>query len=293
MNHPLFQNELPASTPSDNGCPRVKHFANPGDAIAVLGALKKYYDVTERKVIFCQQVNQLAQYYPGAVHPTVNEAGQNVCVNNAIFDMLAPLIASQHYIHSVERYEGQRVDMDFDVIRGKTFVNLPHGMIQAWVVFAFPDLAFDISKPWVSLPDDYHPVQEQTRGKVIINFTERYRNSMMDYFYLKGFAPDLVFAGTEREHFLFCNQWQLTIPRLEIKDFLEYAYAIKASKFFLGNQSFGWNLAEAMKHPRVLELCQYAANCQPMIGEDSYGYYHQIANEYYFRTLYNKTKSPR
>ena len=35
----------------------VKHFANLGDAIAVMGAVKKYYDVTSRKVMFCQTVN--------------------------------------------------------------------------------------------------------------------------------------------------------------------------------------------------------------------------------------------
>ena len=43
----------------------VKHFANLGDAIAVMGAVKKYYDVTSRKVMFCQTVNQEASYYPG------------------------------------------------------------------------------------------------------------------------------------------------------------------------------------------------------------------------------------
>lgn len=267
----------------------VKHLANLGDLVATMAAVKKYYDVTKRKVTICQVVNTPAAYYQGATHPTVSESGVQVCVNNSMFEMVKPLIESQYYIHGFEKYEGQKIDLDFDVIRGKTFVNLPHGMIQSWIMFAFPDLACDLSKEWISL-DGKTPknINKQVKGKIILNFTERYRNHITDYFFLKKYIPELVFAGTEREHFLFCNQWQLTIPRLEISNFLEYAYAIKACRFFMGNQSFGWNLAEAMKTPRILELCQYAPNCMPFVGENSYGFYHQVGAEYYWRKLCNE-----
>jgi hypothetical protein len=269
---------------------RVKNFANLGDIIAVLPACKKFYELTGRKIIFCQQVDVKAQYYPGAVHPTVDASGQNVCVNQPMWEMIKPLIEAQEYIDSFEKYEGQRIDLDFDVIRGKTNVNMPHGPIQGWVPIAFPDLAFDMTKPWVTVPEvEHHPVWEQVEGKIIINFTERYRNQSLDYYYLKEYTPDLVFAGTDKEHWLFCNQWQLNIPRLQINDFLEYAYAIKRCRFIVANQSLGWGLSEAMKTPRMLEMCPYADNCFPHIGEDSYGYFYQVANAYYFRTLYNKT----
>ena len=269
----------------------VKHSVNLGDLIASMGAIKKYYDVTKRKVKVLQTVGTLAQYYQGAVHPTQNEHGQHVCMNAKMWEQVKPLIESQYYIHSFEKYEGQEVNLDFDVIRGKTFVNLPHGMIQAWVSYAFPDLATDLSKPWIFIEGKTPKhIEKQIKGKVILNFTERYRGNVnLDYFYLKNYADDLVFAGTEREHFLFCNQWQLDIPRLQDNNFLEYAYAIRDCRFFFGNQSFGWNLAEAMKKPRTLEVCSFASNCQPQVGEDSYGYFHQVGNEYYFRTLYNKT----
>lgn len=270
---------------------RIKHFANLGDIIAVLPAVKKYWEITGRKVIFVQQVNQLAQYYPGATHPTVNSDGQNVCVNDSGFDMIKPLVESQPYIHKMEKYEGQKIDLDFDVIRAKTFVGLPNLMIQSWVMYAFPDLACDLSKPWINLPEvKNHPILKQVKSKIILNFTERYRNDLIDYFFLKNYACDLIFAGTEREHWLFCNKWQLTIPRLEVKDFLEYAYAIKYCRFLLGCQSFGYNIAQAIHAPRIVELCRFAPNIQPMIGQDSYGFFHQVGTEYYFRLLYNKTK---
>lgn len=268
----------------------IFHSVNLGDLVAAMAAMKKFHEVTKRKVCVLQKINQPAAYYQGAIHPTVDELGQNVCMNNVGFEMMKPLIESQPYIGRMEKYEGQRIDIDFNVIRGKTFVNMPNNMIQSWVMFAFPDLAYDLSKPWIELNDKCPKhILKQVKGKIILNFTERYRNVQTDYFFLKKYAADLIFAGTEKEAWIFCNQWQLNIPRLEVKDFLEYGYAIKNSRFLLGNQSLGWNTAEAMKHPRILELCSYAPNCMPFVGEDSYGFFHQTGVEYYFKILYDKT----
>lgn len=268
----------------------IKHSVNLGDLVSLMGALKRYYDATKRKLSVFQQIGTIAAYYQGATHPTVNEEGVNVCINLKMWEMVKPLIESQDYIHSFEKYEGQKIDLDFDVIRGKTFVNLPHGMIQNWVVYAFPDLAFNVAEPWMKIEGKTpRNIEKQIKGKILVNFTERYRNTHMDYFYLKNYSDDLVFSGTEREHWLFCNAWQLNIPRLEHTDFLELGYAVRDARFTISNQSFLWNLCEAMKKPRMLELCSYAANCQNGVGESSFGYYHQVGNEYYFRRLFNET----
>lgn len=291
--HPRLESELASSKvsiPENTNYSRVLHCVNPGDLIAAMGALKQYYDITKRKLIVCQSVSTLAAYYAGAVHPTVNERGENVCCNVPMWEMLKPLIESQEYIHSFEIYTGQKIDLDFNVIRGKTFVNLPQGQIQAWIPLAFPDLAFDVSKEWINLFGKCPTkIKKQVAGKVIVNFTERYRNPIIDYFFLKNYAPDLIFAGTEKEHFLFCNKWGLTIPRLEVSNFLDLAFALKECRYLLANQSFNLNLAEALKIPRIMEICQYAQNCPVMIGNKSYGFFHQVGVEYYFRRLYNET----
>lgn len=270
---------------------RVKHSVNLGDAVAALVACKKYWEVTKRKIIFSQQVNFRAQYYSSAVHPTVDEENNQVCVNQPMFDMMKPLVESQPYIHTFEKYDGQPIDLDFDVIRGRTFVGLPNLMIQSWLFYAFPDLSCDLSKPWIELPDvKNHPIKKQVAGKAILNFTERYRNDVIDYFFLKNYAPDLIFAGTEREHYLFCTKWGLDVPYLKVKNFLEYAYAIKYSRFLLGCQSFGWNISQAMGTPRIVELCRFAPNVQPCVGENSHGYFHQVGAEYYVKRLFNEFK---
>lgn len=271
----------------------VKHLANMGDIVASMAACKKYWEITGRKIMFCQYVDHPAAYYPGATHGTTDDNGTMVTLNKKMFEMIKPLVESQPYIHSFVRYEGQRIDLDFDVIRGKTDVNMPHGMLPAWIMYAYPDLWTDLSKPWIELPErEPTDLERYVSNKVIINFTERYRShAPLDYYFLKGYAPDLVFAGTEKEHWLFCNRWQLPIKRLEPSNFLEMAYAIKACRFLLSNQSFLWNTADAMKTPRVLEVCKWADNCQPGIGGDSVGYYYQTGCEYHFRTMYNKTQN--
>lgn len=288
---PRMLNELASSAPHLEYCTRVKHSVNLGDLYAAMGALKKFYDITKRRVIVSQVVGTIAAYYPGAEHPTKNEQGQAVCMNQEMWDMVKPLIESQEYIHSFEKYEGQPIDLDFDVIRGKTNVNLPHGAIQGWIPLAYPDLAFDISKPWIMINEECPTkIKKQVKGKIILNFTERYRNPLIDYFFLKNYMPDLIFSGTEKEYWLFCNKWQLTIPRLEIDNFLELGYALKESKFSLSNQSQLWNLADAIKTPRVLEVCNFAQNCITGVGEHSYGYFYQTGVEYYWRMLYNETR---
>ena len=286
----LVSESTPTEIPIPEGeCAQFRHSVNIGDLVAAMGCVKKYYEITGRKAIILQTIGYLAQYYTGAEHPIVDESGRNVTVNQTMFDMAKPLIESQNYVHSIQKYSGQNVHVDFDVIRGKTFVNLPHGTIQGWLPIAFPDLAFDISQPWITLGDKCPAhIKGQVVGKVLINFTARYR-AKIDYYFLQGYAPDLIFSGTEKEHWDFCNQWGLNIPRLEIRDFLELAYAIREARFFLGNQSMAWNLAQSMGTPRLLEMCNFADNCFPGIGKESYGYFYQVGAEHYFRLMYNKT----
>ncbi len=269
----------------------VKHCANIGDVFSIMPAIKKYWEVTKRRVQICQLINMEGAYYPGAVHPTKSEEGKQVTMNLPMFNMLKPLVESQPYIHSFQPYTGQKIDLNFDVIRGQTDVGMPNGMIQSWIMYAFPDLDYDLSTTWIDLPKvKKHPVSEQVKNKIIINFTERYRNPMIDYFFLQNYAPDLIFAGTDREHWLFCNRWGLNIPLLETKDFLEYAYALRDCRFLMANQSMAWNLSTSLGGRRLLEVCKYAPNCQPFIGEHSKGFMYQVGCEYHFRRMFNETK---
>lgn len=279
-----------------------KHFANLGDLIASMPALKSFNEQTKRKAILYQQINVEGHYFNGAVHPTTDEKGTQVMCNQTMFDMIKPLIVAQDYIHDMQVYNGQALNVNFDVIRSEVNVNMPYGAIQQWIFMAYPDLAFDLSRQWIEvgevdisdcgfiysqLPTSMLPI-ENIDKKVIINFTERYRNAAINYFFLRNCQNFLVFAGTSKEHQLFCQTWEIDIPRLHVNNFLQLAYILKKAKFLLSNQSFLWNLSESIKSPRLLEYCSHAPNCQSFIGKNSFAFYKQAALEYYFKVLYNK-----
>lgn len=280
----------------------VKHFCNIGDIISSLPGLKRHYELTNRKAVYCQQLNVPADYYLNAIHPTKDEKGNQVMCNQKMFDMIKPLLEHQPYIESMEVYNGQLISVDFDVVRKERFVNIPHQAIQQWLFLAYPDLACDLSKDWIEvgnidISDCYliHPYLatepapiENLHEKVIVNFTERYRNKIINYFFLRKYQDRLIFSGTENEYLIFCKEWGLEIPRLVVKDFLQLAYIIKRCKFLLCNQSFQWNLSFAMHTPHVLELFEFADNCQCFMYEDSYGFYHQPPVEYFFKKLLTK-----
>lgn len=287
----VIQPQMITEIPVEGAVANVKHCCNPGDIMASLVACKRYYELTGRKIKYLQQINHAAQYYPGAVHPTVDETGVNVTLNKRMFDLIKPLVESQEYIDSFEPYDGQEVHINFDTIRGTTFVNLPHGSIQGWLFYAFPELHADISKPWVFLKEQKQQIEEVTKNKIIINFTERYRNNqiLLEYYFLRKYAPDLIFAGTETEHFKFCTKWQVDMPLLKTNDFLEVAYSLRSARFLLCNQSWMWNCATSLGTPRLLEVCNYAQNCLPFYGPENIGYFNQISLEYHFRDMYNRT----
>lgn len=258
----------------------IGHKVNARDLISAMAGMLGLYKKYGKKIDVYQQLNVKGDYYAGATHPIQDSDGNLVCMNEKIYGMMQPLLLTQNYINDVKIWEGEKVDVDLDVIRNGLFVNMPHGMIQSWIMLAFPDMAFDLSQQWIFVDAD-----RTYKDYVILNFTERYRNNHIGYFFLNKYKDRLIFAGTQKEYLLFCNQWKLDIPKLEINDFYQYARYIKGCKFYMGNQSMGWNLANALMHPRLLEMCHYAPNCQPFVGEKNFGYYHQTAVEYYFKEL--------
>ena len=70
------------------------------------------------------------------------------------------------------------------------------------------------------------------------------------------------------------------------KDFLEMAMLIKSCKFFIGNQSVGYDIAEALKIPRLLEGCPYFPVIKPH-GKRAYDFFYQVHFEKWFNHLYH------
>jgi hypothetical protein len=254
-----------------------KHTANSGDLIASLAGIKKICNDREAKAVIYQRLNVPGVYYEGATHPVKNESGVEVMMNENMFIMIRELLISQDYIEDVFIWEGQKVDFDLDNIR-EHFVNMPYGSIQRWYFYVYPQMTCDLSIPWISVGND-----DTYKDKILINRTHRYFNPKIAYYFLKEY-DNLLFIGTNEEHLLFCKEWKLSIPKLDVNDFYELAVAINSCKFIICNQSMCYNIAEALKSPRILELCAFAPNCIPH-GKDGYDFFHQPSLEYFIRKL--------
>lgn len=263
-----------------------------GDLISFLSGMKQVYTDTGRKAVVYQRIDMVGSGYEGSVHPYENDLKEPVCMNEKTFQMMRPLLLEQEYIEDYILFDGQQAEIDLDRIRLQTFTNQPLGSLNRWPAYCFPDMATDLSKRWINVYAKGYArtnkkVEESIGGKAIVNFTERYRNHFIHYFFLSEFQNDLIFAGLPHEHERFCKTWKLDIPLLIVTDFKELARVINSCKFFMGNQSMCFQIAEALKTPRILETFHIAPNVIP-VGEHAYDFYHQGAVEYYFHKLMNQ-----
>lgn len=256
------------------------HSVNSGDLISSLPGMKHVYDTLGKKAVIIQRLNMPGEYF-GQAHPVKSDTDETVQVtmNSKQWSMLKPLLEYQPYVERCEEFEGQHIDVDFDIIRKGHFSTMPHGSIHRWNWYAHPALACDLSVPWIEVPESEF-LEHDLKDRIIINRTERYTNPLISFFFLKKWEDRLLFAGTDYEHDLFNEQFKLNVPKLKVVNFLHLAQIIKYCKLFLGNQSFCYNIAEAMKTLRVLEVCRQAANCVP-IGANGYDYLQQGALELY------------
>lgn len=254
-----------------------------GDLISFLAGIKQVYEDTGKKAIVYQRLGMPGISYTDSIHPFQDEQNQPICMNQYMFDGLCPLLKSQEYIEDYLVYNGEEVQFDMDCIRLERFTNQPNGSLNRWFFYIYPDMACDLSRKWIDVP---RGVMEKYDDKIVINFTARHRNHLLTYHFLKPHQEHLIFAGLKQERDMFCKTWGLDITLLEIDNFLELTKNISGCKFFMGNASFCFQLAEATKIPRLLEIFPIHPNVIP-VGENAYDAYHQIPMEYFFNKLLN------
>jgi hypothetical protein len=256
---------------------KYKSSSPAGDLMSFMAGIKKLWEDTGKKAIIYQRLDMPGAGTDTSIHPYRNKFDEPVCMNRYMLEMLYPLIVSQEYVEDYVVYAGEEVDVDFDLIRMERYTNQPRGSLNRWFNYVFPQMASDLSVPWLT-------ISPNKTDKIIINFTQRYRNHLINYFFLKEHQDKVVFVGLKEERDLFCSTWNIDIPHLEIHDFYQLATLIAGCKFFLGNQSFCYQLAEAMKAPRILEISPHLPNVIPT-GKNGYDFYHQGSLDYYFNKL--------
>lgn len=263
----------------------IKHSFKSGDLISVLPGLQHIYQQKGKKWKIMQRLNmpefldQKSGQYIIDDHP---------CMNTRMFDLLKPLLESQEYIESFEKWTGQQVDIDIDLSREMAAIPMPSGIMHMWPWMVAPEFSCDLSIPWIKVnPLGYCNTTKGIKklsDYMIFSRTERYINPYISYFFLKEYEDRIIFSGSIEEHKRACESWGIDLPLIITDDFLELARAIGSCKVYLGNASLGWHLADSQKVTRIIELSRVIP-CTFPTGADGYGFYSQSVLEFHVKNL--------
>ncbi len=260
----------------------VKHSFNAGDLITIMPGLRQLYLDNGRKIKVYQRINFPAYYYQNNVVSTKDDEGNSVCMNEDIFKRIKPLIEAQEYIDSLNIWQGESVDYDYDLTRDSKSIPMPAGIIHSWSETIFPETSTNLAIKWLEVPKC-----EVYKDKMLINKTQRYNNPYISYFFLKEHRDNIMFSGTKIEHNEFCKQWGFEVELLKTNNFYELAQIISNCKFGIYNQSLHFHIADGLKAKRILELCPAFPNTF-ITGANGNQFYHQKSFEFIFNKLLNE-----
>jgi hypothetical protein len=190
-------------------------------------------------------------------------------------DMLIPLLKCQPFLHKVEKFENQKIDINLDLFRNLP-INFNEDNIRWYSLLT--GVHPDLSKPSLFVKEN-----ESFKNKVIIIRSTRRKNIFINYKFLTDYK-DLIFVGL-KEEYLDLKKDVSNLEFHDCRDFLEMAEIIKSGKFFLGNPSLGYVIAEGLKVPRLLENFPEYHVMNP-VGSNAYDFYFQDHFEKLFSDLY-------
>ena len=183
--------------------------------------------------------------------------------------MLIPLLEHQSYISRCSLYNNESYEINLDAFRNIPIL-LDRNSLARWYFFAF-NVHPDLDKPWLeaeTLPE--------FKDKIIITRSKRYKNPNISHGFLNQY-DDLIFIGLDQEYKNISKEIR-NIQHVKVNDFLEMANIINSCRLFIGNQSFPYAIAEALKVSRLLEVSLDSPNIIPY-GPNGYDFLYQDAFE--------------
>jgi hypothetical protein len=159
-------------------------------------------------------------------------------------EQMAELLRLQPYIERAEIYRGETVAFDLDRFRN----------------FAIPIPTLHLAEchwrgmrgegelnlaPWLSI------IPVEPPAPVVVNRCPR-AQALRNWEWLR--ALPAVFIGLPEEHRAFERACGFSIPYHPTETVLDFAAAIAGASLYIGNQSLGMAIAEALDKPRKLEV---------------------------------------
>jgi len=198
--------------------------------------------------------------------------------------MMVDLLETQDCIQRADLYDGTPIRYDLDEFRSKAlpvhiFNSIKHGTDDLagslfggfvkelrrhlvpklevdlpqfhWESVGLPGRA-DLTKPWIT------GIQKKSLADLVVCKTVRYSGTL-DWAELKPYSKRSIFVGLEHEWRSFCeNYFQIDFYKAE--NLVDLTHVIAGAKLFVGNQSLGLALADAMLIPRVAQLWDESPN---------------------------------
>ena len=230
LTHPVLQ-------VGDKAEYHFKHSGNAGDLIYAIPAMLA---LAKGKPIHLHLHLNQKGHYGKAPHPL-----GGVMLNTSMLGLMQPLLLAQPNIAVVDEYRNQPIDYDLDIVRQYPLL-LNRGNIVRWYFLAFAT-NWPLHQPWLTVQPD-----TQYANAIIVARSQRYRAPGINYSFLAKY-PNVYFVGVDAEY----ADMAVMVPgirHIKVANFLELAQIIAGCKLFIGNQSFPFSLAEAMKVNRLLEV---------------------------------------
>jgi hypothetical protein len=247
-----------------------KHSGNAGDIIYAIPVMQALAGV--KPIHLYLNINQKG-VYGKKTHPL-----GSVMLNEKMVLFLKELLIAQPQIKVCEVYTNQRIDYDLDLIRQYP-LQLNRGHISRWYFLCFAAFK-SLAQPWLEIPN---PLTKN--NSILIARSFRYNSPGIDYSFLNKY-PNLCFVGVQEEF----DVMKKVLPNLEylpVTNALQLAIHINNCKFFIGNQSFPFSIAEALKVKRILEVYHQSPNVI-IEGANGYDFCFQPQFEKLVADLYNQ-----
>lgn len=233
------------------------NFSHSGHAGDIIYSIPTMYALAKgRKINLYLTLNQPVRDFT----KTMKHPNGSVMLTEKSVDLFAPLVFAQPQFKSCEALTNQAIHYDLTAFRSFPF-DYRMGSIARWYFLTF-GINWDLGKPWLQVIPN-----KAFSDAIVLARSSRYRSPKIDYGFLQKYSR-LVFVGMPDE---FADMRQ-QLPQLvyhPVANFLELASVIAGSKLFIGNQSFPFSLAEALKVRRVLEVFH---QCPNVIVEGANGF---------------------
>lgn len=230
------------------------HSGHTGDVVYAMPAM--FALAKGRKINLYLRLNQPALAFTKKMrHPN-----GNVMLTQKSVQLFNPLMSAQPGIHHFGALGDETVH--YDLSKFMSFpIDFRMSSITRYFLLAF-GVSYDLHQPWLHVNPD-----TSVNDAVVLARSSRYRTPGIDYRILQD-LPRVVFVGLPDEY----EDMRTQVPNMEyrpVSDFLELAQVIAGSRLFIGNQSFPFALAEALKAKRMLEVFYQIPN---VIAEGPNGY---------------------